>query len=166
MEMEKQLFVTKDITQVSTSDLEGVGTIRWKDKKCYRWVQNKHSASTGVGSMMFHNYANLANFLEKVYDGSTADLGAMAGVAVSVIAAESYGWIQVYGYNAAASVLKSNTAIAIGDKLKGVDAQLYGVQMVAMGAATVHERLVEAMATLVTTGASAAATIAGFVRCL
>lgn len=163
--MEKALFVTKNITQVSTSDLEGVGTVRWKDGKCYRWVQNKHSVALAIGGVVFHNYANGATFLTKVYDGSTDDLGAMAGVAVSAIAKDGYGWIQIDGVNETVSVLKSNTAIAIGDKLKGVDAQLYGVQMVAMGAAAVHERYIEAMATLVTTGASATATIRGFVRC-
>lgn len=164
--MEKQLFVTKDITQVSASDLEGVGTVRWKGGKCYRWVQNKHTVATAIGDLVFHSYANGATFLMKVYDGATNDLGAMAGVAVSVIAVDGYGWIQANGVNEAVSVLKSNTAIAIGDKLKGVEAKFYGVQMVAMGAAAVHERYIEAMATLVTTGASATATIRGFVRCL
>ena len=168
--MDKTLFVTKEITEVSTTDLEGVGATRWVGEKCYRWVQNKHTAVTGIGSVVFHLYTNGADFLKKVYDGATAQLGALAGVAVSVIAVDGYGWIQVDGIAEAVSVYQSTGASAIvaGDKLVGVDAKLYGIQSVAMGIASTHERFVEALGTLASNSGTGTAvvttTIRGFVR--
>lgn len=166
--MQKNVFVTGAVTDSKSTDVEGVGTLRWVGSKLYRWVQNKHTSALALGDVCFHDFSNAADLLEKVYDGATADLGAMAGVVASTsIAADEYGWVQVLGIHETAAVFASETtAKTAGDVLKGVDAQVYADADVTMGTAPTHPRnlqLLEAVAT-VTTGAATSAKV--YVNCL
>ena len=165
----KRLFETA-LTAVSTSDLEGVGTLRWSGENCYRWVQNKHSAAVTVGQVVFHTFTDGRDALQKVRDGATADLGFMAGIVMGAsVAADSYGWIQVLGINETASVLgDTNAAPNGGDFLIGVNAQLYasGQAPVAMGTAPTYSRGLLLVETLTSMTTAAATAVNVYVQCL
>ena len=123
----KTLFVT-DLTDTSTTDKEGVGTLRWDGANCYRWVYNATESATVVGEVVCHDMdANPdSTLVESVYAAATADLGMLAGVCMSIIASESYGWIQVFGVCTSVIVAENTATItAIGDYLIGVDGAVH-----------------------------------------
>lgn len=159
--MAKQVFQTPlgDLTNSNTIDIEGVGNVRYEGQALYRWVQNKHGSAVAAGNVVFHLDTDAATFFQKVYDGLAGDLSYMAGVVVSTsIAANSYGWIQIEGYNADIDFFASGgTAIAVGDSLIGVDTKLYVVNGAATGTAPLHVRRIialEALASSVTLATS------------
>jgi hypothetical protein len=164
----KQLFVTS-LTETSTMDLEGVGTIRTdQGGRAYKWVQNKHTAALTVGQAAFHSFANGAAFDNLVYDGATADLGAMAGIVMAAsLAVDSYGWVQALGYNASVAVIayQAATALAAGGWLIGTDSLATLTKGVAMGTAPSYKRGVIALEGLASTINTATA-IKGYVYCL
>lgn len=169
--MEKALFVTKQITQVSASDLEGVGTIRWKDGKCYRWVKNGEATAQAIGNLVTHKLADGADLFKTVYKPLTANLMVLGGVCVSALPASGYGWIQVWGYNASASVAKEASAgddLAVGDKVIPADTVYHGVRAGAGTVATYKSHLMAAAQVVKQTGAVASTTVVSgvFVRCL
>jgi hypothetical protein len=164
----KSLFSTK-LIETSTSDEEGVGTLRFEDDKVYRWVQNYHTAALEEGNVAFHVFSHLGNAHKRVTWGLTANLGYMAGVVMSqasVAAASTitagdggYCWVQVLGYNATAAVFASETdPKTVGDTLIGVNLQLYAHAGAAMGTAPKYTKnllLLEAVATATTEAAEA-----------
>lgn len=170
--METLLFVTKEVTQVSASDLEGVGRVRWKDGKCYRWVKNGEAATAfAIGSVVTHKYGDDADTFKTAYAPATANLSLLAGVCISAIPAQSYGWIQIWGYNAVTSVRKENSDgadLALGDALVGVDGVLHANRAAAAGAAAHPRHVVVAASVAKQTGsvASAVVTTKSYVRCL
>ncbi len=141
--MEKILFVTQAVTESSAysttradrGDLEQVGTLRWVDDRCYRWVQNLHTSAMTIGMVACHDYGEVADALKSIILPQTTDLSFMAGIVASTtIAADStgsagdggFGWIQVLGYHATASILRGETtAIAAGDYLIAVTDATY-----------------------------------------
>ena len=163
----KSIFVTRDITQVSSTDLEGVGLIRWKDNKCYRWVENKESATaTAVGDAVYHTLTQGLDLLKSIKLALTANLSAQAGVAISVIPATYFGWIQIHGANTSIFALAtSGGAIVVGDELLGTDAQTYLKHGTTMGTAPANARHVVALEALATT-VTVKTGIDGFIRCL
>lgn len=122
----KRLFMTQ-LTQISAKDLEGVGSLRYERYGVYRWVQNKNSGDLYVGNVASHSFGDGANFDEKVYEGVTVNLAAMAGVVMATTFTDDYyGWIQVFGY--APSVLMhayNTTVIAAGGVLLPVDGEVH-----------------------------------------
>ena len=159
--MEKTLFVSGAVTKSSAynasrpdlGDLENVGTLRWIDDKIYRWVQNRNDAALAVNDVVFHTFSDGEDSLKYVRDGATADLAYMAGIVASTSIAigtsgnsyadGGYGWIQIYGYNAAAKVLPdTNSTPAAGATLFGLDGTLYvdGENDIAMNTPPNHSR--------------------------
>jgi len=117
---QKKVFITR-LTDTSTSDLEGVGTLRWEGNKCYKWVQY----NAGVG-----NVAAVAGRVAYYYQAAgmaagvvTSDLSDSvnigAGVLQAAIANGSYGWIQIKG---PATLTIALTAGADGNALTPVGA--------------------------------------------
>ncbi len=41
----KKIFQTK-LTDTSTTDKEGVGTLRWEGNKCYKWILYNNGAGS------------------------------------------------------------------------------------------------------------------------
>lgn len=121
---EKILFVTK-LTANEEKDIEGVGTIRrGVQGKVYRWVQNYGSSSTTndlvAGQPVVYSDAQGADTrYQGVIDTvSAGDEEMLAGVAMSALTAQYYGWIQVKGVCITAKVDNSGSvAIVIGDSL-------------------------------------------------
>jgi hypothetical protein len=152
--MQKTLFVTQAVTEYSTSDLEGVGTLRWIGGKCYRWVKNGNSSTAWiVGQTVFHKGGDYADIFTVAYEALTAQLMLMAGVCCSATPAASYGWVQVYGYNVSVSAKNaSGTTYAIGDYLKGATGATYLTFDASTQAAyKKNVQLLEAAATVTTT---------------
>lgn len=167
--MQKQLWQTQ-ITETSTSDLEGIGQTREVNGKIYRWVKNTESSTAlALGAACCHVFSDAGDFLKNVKASATANLNAMAGIVTSTagIAAGSYGWIQVFGAYVDASVFQSQTTAGVAGDIYGpVNAVAYLDRAVAGGTAATRPRhaiLMEAVAT-VTTGAAGSFNV--FVNCL
>lgn len=157
----KTEFLTA-VTDFSATDLEGIGIKRFEGTRCYKWVQNKHSADLTAGSIVFHSFADAVSSPHtKVSAGATANLGFMAGVAMSAIPVDNYGWIQILGRSSTALVLPNTSVTMVaGASMFGVNAQLYLANTVtAMGTAPLYPtycKLLAAVATVQTPAATAA----------
>jgi len=162
----KTLFKTS-LTEISASDEEGVGNLRFDGQNIYRYVQNKHTALT-VGQICFYLDTNTVDFLKKVYDGLTGDLSYMAGVVLAAsFTAEYFGWIQVHGINTqvAALATSGDTAIVVGDALIGANGSANAFHGTATGTAPLHVRRIIALEA-VATSTTVATAIHGLVQCL
>ena len=156
----KTIFQTS-LTEVSAFDLEGVGTIRWNQYgDVFRWVQNTNAAAMAAGDVVSHDLSDTSAIFQKVDEGATADLSVMGGVTMGAIPISGYGWIQVLGYNATASVTNSaTTAIVAGDWLVPVNGANYAARGSAATAPLYVRNLqiLEAVATAAATLTAAAA---------
>lgn len=171
---EKVIFRTANLTDQYSTDIEGVGVLRWDGNKCYRWVKNKEAAATlSQGNVVFHDISDTQSLFNSVHSGATADLSMMAGVVeASTLNPLYYGWVQCYGFNGGAHVYNSaTTAGAAGDAVHGVDGKAYADAggKTAGGTAPVRARnlvLLEAVATDATAGSENTAAVDVFVNCL
>lgn len=129
----KKVFLTK-LTDTSTLDKEGVGTLRWEGNKCYKWVLYNNGAGSVAavaGNIVFY-YALSGDGVSGGYENNevTADVtdsgGIAAGVLQAVIADGSYGWIQIKGPATLTTALTAGsdgnalTAIGAGDSTMDV----------------------------------------------
>lgn len=81
------------------------GTVVWKDGKAYRFVKMTVGAAA-VGDMLaFSTAADLYTVI-----AGTTDLPA-AGLCITAIAQNSYGWIQCYGLNEAEITTDGNVTV-------------------------------------------------------
>jgi hypothetical protein len=131
----KELFLTA-LTDTKTTDVEGVGTIRQEGDKWYRWVQNDESSDAlRAGDLVCYDLSQNEAMHENVLQPVTADLYHMAGIAMSAIAAASYGWIQIEGWYDDAYVQNStsNVAIAVGDYAGAQNALDCAIMAIASG---------------------------------
>lgn len=164
---DKVLFATKALTDYATTDVEGVGRIRQIAGKMYRWVKNEAGAALVKGDVVYHGSAT-ADALERkvVYVRNQTDMGTllhgMAGVALSAIPDDGYGWIQIYGYNAEINCL-GHANHAVGAVLGGVDDKKYVTYLGAATAAPACKNHILAMEAYTTTSA---AIKKGFINCL
>lgn len=158
------------VTDTSSEDLEGVGTIRFgTDGKVYRWVRNVEGSALTVGQVGFYDLSDTAGMArQEIVQANTADLGGMAGVVLATsLADDYYGWIQVLGYTASISVSGATTGgtdIAIGDYLKGSNGASYLVRDAATQA--LYGSNVQILESVATTTTPAAAHVKGIVNCL
>ena len=96
----KQVFET-GITDTSTDDKEGIGTLRWEGNKCYKWV--KYDDGTGnldivVGDVLVYKATEYKNSVvtADLTDADTLPVG--AGLAVTTVTADAtYMWMQIKG---------------------------------------------------------------------
>ena len=166
----KTIFQTAltDVVASGGYDSEQVGTMRHgHDGKIYRWVQNTHSADTAVGSVVFHSGEDDGVDLYKyIEDGATDELMYMAGVAISIIPSNGFGWIQVEGTNPTINNLgRVATAMNAGTSMIGVDSQLYCAFGAAEGTAPVYTKRIISLEDVASAATPAAATIAGIIQC-
>lgn len=134
LESMKKVFVTK-LTDTSTTDLEGIGVLRFEGAKIYKWVS--YNAGTGTvaavagNTVVYHgDDAVVANSACDVTMDYT-DGVICAGVLQAVIADGSYGWIQIKGIAILTTAL---TAGADGDQLTSVGAADGTLDVVVTGA--------------------------------
>ncbi len=108
MKPKKTLFSTK-ITDVETTDVEGVGTLR-EDKygNIYRWVKNGNATNSTMvagGAACYENPSRTS-----VVQPTTALLPAAAGIAQAAITGGQYGWILCQGNPSTVTLSKAATA--------------------------------------------------------
>ncbi len=95
---QKKVFITR-LTDTSSKDLEGVGTIRWEDNKCYKWVRYQNGAgnvAAAAGRVCYYRGAGGAAAGNVTSDLSDS-LQIGAGVLQAAIPDGEYGWIQIKG---------------------------------------------------------------------
>jgi hypothetical protein len=121
---QKVVFQTA-LTDISATDLEGAGNLRWVGDKCYRWVLNGNATALTVGQLGFHKAGDAEGMNLEIYDLATAgaaNAGLLAGIVQAAsLTAEYYGWVQVLGPYASAALYAygADADIAAGDLLKG-----------------------------------------------
>lgn len=112
---QKKIFLTK-LTDISSSDKEGVGTLRWEGNKCYKYVQydtGAGSVAAVAGQVAYYYLASGYNDNKVTSDLSdSVEIG--AGVLQAVLTDGDYGWIQIKG---PATLTIALTAGADGDPL-------------------------------------------------
>lgn len=114
----KETYLTK-LTDTSTTDVEGVGAIRMKNGKRYKWVlfnNGTGNVASVVGGVAGYLQTD-TDFRTVTSDTADAVAGVGAGVFMAVIADASYGWIQTGGLTAALSVDVTGTTPAIKDAI-------------------------------------------------
>lgn len=147
-------------TSQSVDTVPTPGDVRYDSTgKVYKFVKNLHSSALAVGDVVMQAFANAVGY--EVNRMTTATLNMLAGVAVGAIPASGYGWIQIEGDNDTI-LMEGTSAIAIGDSLKGVNAQLYLVKDAATGTEATYARHVIAREAYNT---GSAATKKGTIRC-
>ena len=135
----KQLFVTREVTQTSDKDLEGVGTIREDDKgNVFRWV--KFSEATNSTVSQYGAVCYDGDNRGEVKRPATATRPNMAGIVQAELTGGKYGWIQVKGKG---NALVMRTGAATTDSIDSSaaflsnyvisDAQYYLTQSNAIG---------------------------------
>jgi len=166
----KILFETT-VTEVRTAtegDAEQVGTIRHgHDGAIYRWVKNTHTAALTIGDVVSHDGAtDAANMYKYVENGFTNGLMFMAGVAISAIPINGFGWIQVAGINPTILHLgRVATATAVGDSMIADDGTFNCEFGTAVGAAPLYTKSIIILETVATATTPVAATVAGIIQC-
>lgn len=118
---QKILFETA-LTDVKTTDVEGIGTVRFDEYgNRYRWVYNASAFASRVAAPACFDVTlySGANFLKHVLAApADADILYLAGVFLSVIPTLNYGWVQTWGLGSALVALASGGSAAAGDVLK------------------------------------------------
>ena len=117
----KQTFIT-GLTDTSTSDLEGVGTIRREGpNKVFKWIRYNAGAGSvaAIAGDVGYYYGVSADAVTGGYENSVitmdrTDAYMGAGVFQAIIADDSYGWIQIKG---PATLTQALTAGADGNAL-------------------------------------------------
>jgi hypothetical protein len=168
----KTIFQTLT-TDVTSTDVEGVGRLRWEDDKCYRWVKNDGAADIAANSLACHTFSNAATSLQNVAKPLTANLAYLAGVAISTISTTTgtycYGWVQVFGLNASIAVTPVNTETTAnpttGFALIGVTGAAWAASGATAGAAPLYARHLKLLVS-VAAGTTVSTGCACEVRCL
>ena len=94
----KKIFVTK-LADVKTTDVEGLGTIRFEGNKIYKWVTYSEEAAAvdGVAGEVAY-YVTIDGHKN---NDVTSDLSASgeigAGVLQAIMSDNEFGWIQIKG---------------------------------------------------------------------
>ena len=119
----KKVFITK-LTDTDTTDLEGVGVLRFEGAKVYKWVTYNSGAGTVAavaGNMTVYHGDNsyVTDSAADVTSDYSDGAGIGAGVLQAVVANGSYGWIQIKGV---ATLTPALTAGADGNALTAVGA--------------------------------------------
>ncbi len=118
----KQVFVTK-LTEFSSLDKEGLGTVRYTDDgNVYKWVQN--GEATSVTATLNGASCYETTVRDTAHVPLTANLANLAGFWRSAVPGQSYGWIQAEGSGSVVLAAQTATKAAFGVALipaTGVD---------------------------------------------
>jgi hypothetical protein len=124
----KQVFATK-LTDVDSSDREGVGTLRFEGNKVYKYCKIMNTSSTvagvagdAVGYFALTGYADSRVVLD--LSDAEATMAFPAGILVGTVtgtqAVAEYGWVQIKG-PATLSTSVNSAAAAQSFKLGATD---------------------------------------------
>ena len=135
------------LAEVSTTDRDGVGTLRYdEDGNIYRYVKNTATTALTAKQPVCYEVALAGSvaIFQSVLTPATADLMMAAGIAVTAIGASGgsmYGWTQVQGYFNGARVLAvSGTAGAVGEEYIGANGTTTLARSVGAGTAPIYPK--------------------------
>ncbi len=130
--MEKQLFVTREVSQISDKDLEGIGAVRHDENgNTYKWVKNNNATNSTAAQYAFAVYSTGDRTIAE--EAVAADLSNVGGVFMAEITGGKFGWIHVIGkgkailFRTAANSTITYQSIGLMAALIGVSAQDYMV---------------------------------------
>jgi len=112
----KRVFVT-GLTDVSSSDKEGVGTVRREGDKKYIFCK-------GVASTAQYDIVQIgASYSTAVVSTTNSSLAVRVGVAQAAIVASKYGWYQIGGLGtvAAANSTSKNAALYLNNSAQATN---------------------------------------------
>jgi len=123
--MSKQVFLTP-LTAVETTDLEGVGTLRWEGNKCYKWVKLLNDTATvagAAGDVALYDAVTgygLHTVSLDLTDGDSQPLpaGVLGATVTGTVDTAYYCWLQIRGedtLNAAIETSNDGTPVAAAD---------------------------------------------------
>lgn len=125
----KATYITA-ITDVDSTDIEGIGTLRWEGEKLYKYVRLQNETATVAGAAgdlcQYDAESGYKNnrVVTDLTDASTMPIGAglLAGTVAGVAGTAYYCWIQIKGAGTlveaiAASVDGTPVACADGDQI-------------------------------------------------
>ena len=94
--MEKHLFVTGAVTQISSKDLEGIGAIRSDENgNVFKWVLNNNATNSTATAGDAACYED--DDRDTCIQPTTARLRDLAGIWQATITGQKYGWIRCQG---------------------------------------------------------------------
>ena len=164
----KTVWRTGSVTEIATTDKEGIGNLRWDGRNLYRWVKNVQGSAITVGESVCYILSDDAHLVDaddveaKVLQPTTGNLHRLAGIVVAAsVADDEFCWILVQGYHGAICV-EGTTDISVGDDLKGETATNYLVKGAGVGVAATYRNHVVALEAFAT---NAEGTIKGIVNC-
>lgn len=125
----KKVFVT-GLTDIMTTDVEGVGTIRFEGNQVYKWMEIKNTTATvagAAGDPVCYEAEDGHTNHRAVLDITDADAvpsmaGCICGTITGTAGTSYYGWVRIKGSTTltvaiAASVDGTPVACADGDQL-------------------------------------------------
>ncbi len=178
--MLKTLFETA-LTDVSTEDIEGVGSLRYDEKgKVYRWVKNEATSALTAKQPVCYDVSDVGTkaLYETVLTPAAADLMCAAGIVLTGIGKSGgttgcFGWVQVQGYCQDALVATPNTvaggitsALLVGSEVICVDGKTALAHSDEPGNAPVYSSHFIALETLAAATPAVSTAIDVMVRCL
>jgi len=117
----KTLFTLPGVTSYSSTDVNTKGSFQEAGDQLYQWVYNAGAVAARAGGPACYDASNIgeSDFLQDCLpDAADADVNFFAGIWMSAVPAESYGWILVKGTYATGKLAPSTTALpAAGDQL-------------------------------------------------
>lgn len=173
---QKVLFETQ-LTDLRTTDVEGVGSLRYDDKgNIDKWVKNGSStALVAAGSCLEHLGSTAAGTVgTKVTSpdagASTGIVNVPAGVPHTGIGASGtdtgcFGWIRVEGVKKV-SIFQAVTALSANLIALATSTGGWGKPATFTVGVSVPPRYVETVGALATTGAATAGSCVCFIKCL
>ena len=172
--MIKVLFETA-LTDVSSTDIEGVGTLQYgSGGEAYRWVRNL-STTTAIVALQPVCYdettVGTIAFTQAVSEPETESLMCLAGIAMTAMAASAasalkYGWVQVRGYKNGVLHQNASTAIGVGDSLIAMNDSNYLNFSTADGTAPLYSNTIIALEITATTSAATEYSKDVYIKCL
>lgn len=147
-------FRTPLVTDFRTTDVEGIGTVRWEPTaattKRYRWVLNSTTTTLTVGGVYTYGTANAGGFFTEIFtfgqSGKGTSVNGPVVAAVSAIPAGSFGWVQENGEASCQVSGAAGSNVAAFDSLKPVSGQIYLTLDVAAGTAPTASNRPQALA--------------------
>lgn len=121
---QKRIFITH-LTEVASSDVENVGTLRWEDGKCYKWVKLLNTTATVAGvagdavsysvDAGYSNHWVVSDVTDSNDTTNPTGAGLLCGTVAGVAGTTYYCWIQIKGPATANQALGGSAAD--GDQL-------------------------------------------------
>lgn len=118
----KKIFRTP-LNVVSTTDIEGVGTLRFEGASVYKWVKFTGTTAVAIGDVVCY-VAYATDATGTVTDAANTNLGAGVAMCANPISTVGYGWIQVKGVSGTLSTaLGGSPALGVPVTTNGASAK-------------------------------------------